>query len=57
VLEGSVAAGEDKLAFARRFNVFLDGLAVHVLAGHIDIEEAREWAMRMLAVELGLPHA
>ena len=52
-----MAAGEDKLAFARRFNVFLDGLAVHVLAGHIDIEEAREWAMRMLAVELGLPHA
>ena len=50
-----MAAGEDKLAFARRFNVFLDGLAVHVLAGHIDIEEARQRAMRMLSAELRLP--
>jgi len=58
-LQDAVVAGaaltEDVAAFGRRFNVFLDGLAVHVLAGHLDVAEARRWAMRMLAVELRLP--
>jgi AcrR family transcriptional regulator len=58
-LEAAVAAGasltEKPLAFARRFNVFLDGLALHVLAGHITTAEAAEMALRMLAVEMDLP--
>ncbi len=58
-LEEAVTAGaslsEDPLAFAQRFIFSLDGLALHVLAGHISTDEAMELAMRMLSVELQLP--
>jgi hypothetical protein len=53
-----VAAGatpaEDRLAFAVRFLTALDGLALHVLAGHLGSAEARELAMTTLRVELRL---
>lgn len=59
-VENAVAAGaslsEEPITFGRRFNVFLDGLALHVLAGHLGTAEAKEWAMRMLAVELWPTH-
>jgi AcrR family transcriptional regulator len=43
---------EDVGAFARRFNFFLDGLAVHVLAGHITSAEGTDMAMRTVSAEL-----
>jgi AcrR family transcriptional regulator len=41
-------------AFARRFNFLLDGIAVHVLAGHIAPDEAAAVAMTSLKAELRL---
>jgi AcrR family transcriptional regulator len=49
-----VVEAEDAHAFARRFLLGLDGLALHVLAGHITTPEARELAMTTLRVELRL---
>lgn len=46
------ALTENTIAFARRFNYFLDGLAVHVLANHISVTEARAAARRALKSEL-----
>ena len=37
---------------ARRFNFTLDGLAIHVLAGHVSTAEAQELALRTLRAEL-----
>ena len=51
------ALEENAHAFARRFLLGLDGLALHVLAGHITTPEARELAMTTLRVELRLPYA
>jgi AcrR family transcriptional regulator len=45
---------EETVAFARRFNFLLDGLAVHVLAGHVEAAEAVEIAMTALRSELSL---
>ena len=43
---------EETTALARRFNFFLDGLAVHVLAGHIGADEGFELAMSAIRSEL-----
>ena len=51
------ALDENAHAFARRVLLGLDGLALHVLAGHITTPEARELAMTTLRVELRLPYA
>ena len=45
---------EETTAFARRFNFLLDGIAVHVLAGHVGATEAGEIAMSALTSELRL---
>ncbi len=39
--------------FARRFLILLDGLAIHVLADHIGVDEAKAHAMAALRSELG----
>ena len=55
---GSRAPGTDETtAFARRFNFLLDGIAVHVLAGHIECEEAADIAMAAMRSELRLDAA
>lgn len=41
-------------ALARRFNFLLDGIAVHVLAGHIGTDEGAELAMGSMRAELQL---
>lgn len=55
-LEHAVAAGatltEETVAVARRLNVLLDGLAIHVLAGHLTPAEAAEVAMGGVRAEL-----
>ena len=60
-LDAAVEAGasmtEDRMAFARRFVISLDGLALHVIAGHLTTAEAAELAMTTLGVELRLPPA
>jgi AcrR family transcriptional regulator len=43
---------EETTALARRFNFLLDGLAVHVLAGHIDADEGFELAMGAIRSDL-----
>jgi AcrR family transcriptional regulator len=45
---------EEVTAFARRFNFLLDGIAVHVLAGHLDPHEGAYMAMSALKSELRL---
>jgi AcrR family transcriptional regulator len=47
-------SSEDVTAFARRFNFLLDGIAIHVLAGHFDASEAGEIAMSAMTSELRL---
>ena len=47
------ALPEPAPSFARRFLFLLDGLAVHVLADHIDIADATGFAMASLRSELG----
>ena len=50
---GDGAPPADELtALAQRFIVLLDGLAVHVLAGHVEIAEATEMAMDQLRSQL-----
>ncbi len=55
-LDHAAAAGlpvpDDRVDVARRFNFALDGLAVHVLAGHVSAPEAAELALRTLRAEL-----
>ena len=46
-----------RVPFARRFVLSLDGVAPHVIAGHLTTGEARELAMTTLKVELGPPAA
>jgi AcrR family transcriptional regulator len=57
-LEYAASAGatltEDPVAFAQRFIFLLDGIAVHVLAGHITPEDAEEHGMATLRSALGL---
>jgi AcrR family transcriptional regulator len=57
-LEQAVSAGatltEDPVALAQRFIFLLDGLAVHVLAGHVTPEDAEELGMAALRSALGL---
>jgi AcrR family transcriptional regulator len=48
------ALGEEPDAFARRMVFVLDGLAVHVLAGHIERGEAIELALATFVRELRL---
>ena len=43
---------EPAAAYARRFLILLDGLAVHVLADHITRDEAEGYAMAALRSEL-----
>jgi AcrR family transcriptional regulator len=43
---------EPAAAYARRFLFYLDGLAVHVLADHVDPAEAADYAMAALRSEL-----
>jgi AcrR family transcriptional regulator len=45
---------EEITAFARRFNFLLDGIAIHVLAGHLDATEANEVGMSALRSEFQL---
>jgi AcrR family transcriptional regulator len=45
---------EEITAFARRFNFLLDGIAIHVLAGHLDATEASEVGMSAMRSELQL---
>lgn len=45
---------DDATDFARRFNFFLDGIAVHVLAGHVTPAEGVEMAMSAMRSELRL---
>ena len=56
-LEHVTASGgalpEPARAFARRFLFYLDGLAVHVLADHLDTGDAAVYAMAALRSELG----
>jgi TetR/AcrR family transcriptional repressor of bet genes len=47
-------AADALVALARRFNFLLDGLAVHVLAGHVGADEGIEIAVTALRAELGL---
>jgi AcrR family transcriptional regulator len=50
---GSRAPSSDEItAFARRFNFLLDGIAIHVLAGHFDASEAGDIAMSAMTSEL-----
>jgi AcrR family transcriptional regulator len=55
-LQHALGAGapttEEITAFARRFNFLLDGLAVHMLAGHLGQDEAAELATTALDAEL-----
>lgn len=52
---GTRAPTTDELtAFARRFNFLLDGIAIHVLAGHFDASEAGDIAMSAMTSELQL---
>ncbi|MBE2320752.1 TetR/AcrR family transcriptional regulator [Solirubrobacter sp. CPCC 204708] len=46
-------APEDVAAFARRMLFMLDGLAIHVVGGHLPLEEAIQLAMTTLLRELG----
>jgi AcrR family transcriptional regulator len=46
--------GDQATVFARRFNYYLDGIAVHVLAGHVTPAEGAEMAMAALRSELRL---
>jgi AcrR family transcriptional regulator len=46
------ALEDDAHAFARRFLLGLDGMAMHVIAGHLTTAEARSLAMTTLSVEL-----
>jgi hypothetical protein len=43
---------DETTAFARRFNFLLDGIAVHVLAGHVRPDEAVDIAMASFRSEL-----
>jgi len=56
-LEHAVAAGAvltaDVTTVARRVNILLDGIAIHVLAGHVMPEEGVEIAMGAIGSELG----
>ena len=49
-----VPATEETTAFARRFNFLLDGIAIHVLAGHLDATEGGDVAMSAITSELRL---
>jgi AcrR family transcriptional regulator len=48
---------EEITAVARRFNFLLDGIAIHVLAGHLDAADANIVAMSALRSELQLDSA
>jgi AcrR family transcriptional regulator len=50
-------ATEDLTAVARRFNFLLDGIAIHVLAGHVDAAEANDIAMSAMRSEFQLDSA
>jgi AcrR family transcriptional regulator len=52
---GARAPSQEALsAFARRFNFALDGIAIHVLAGHVAAREAADMAMATLKPQLHL---
>ena len=52
---GPRAGGADeRSALARRFNFLLDGIAMHVLAGHVGVEDGAELAMGSMRAELAL---
>ncbi len=48
---------DEVTALARRFNFLLDGIAIHVLAGHVEAAEAHEIAMTAMRSELQLDSA
>jgi AcrR family transcriptional regulator len=52
---GARAPGTEEIsAFARRFTFLLDGIAIHVLAGHLDAAEAADVGMSAMRSELQL---
>jgi len=53
VTGGGGTLPEPAAGYARRFLILLDGLAVHILADHIAVTEAKAHAMTALRSELG----